>query len=46
MIYYKFEGKFRWHMYPEKVKQIQFDTPWAEKEPNTSLVVETSERVF
>ena len=33
-------------MYPEQVKQIQFNTPWAERELNTSLVAETSERVF
>ena len=33
-------------MYPEQVEQIQLDTPWAEREPNTSLEAETSERVI
>ncbi len=33
-------------MYPEQVKEIQFNTPWAERELNTSLIAETSVRVF
>ena len=33
-------------MYPEQVKQIQFNTPRAERKLNASLVAETSERDF
>jgi len=46
MIYCIYEGKFRQHMYPEQVKQIQLNTPCAERELNISLVAETSEIVF
>ena len=40
------KGQFRYHMYPEQVKQIEFITPCAESGINESLVAETSERDF